>query len=440
MLSLRYILRLVGAFIAKFRSVILLSIGVGVLLFFLVRIIAPLVIPGNTEKIGVVGKYHLETLPSEILLLIGGGLTKIDENGVVLPNLAGSWETTDKGQTWIFHLKEDIFWQDGKKVTSSSVVYNFSDAQIERPDEKTIVFKLQSPFAPFPSVVAQPTFKKGLLGTGDWKVVKASVAGSFVQRLTLENKQGERTIIKFYPTEERAKLAYKLGSVETLKDIYTQTPFEAWKTVKIEENLKKDRVVAVFFNVQDKLMGEKTVRQALAYAIDKDKFPGERAYGPLSEESWAYNPQVKPYAFDRARAKEILEELPDELKDNLTLKLVTTPVLLETADSIVKDWEAVGVKTELQVSSGIPAEYQAFLAIYDIPKDPDQYAIWHSTQTNSNISKYQSPRTDKLLEDGRGELNQTERRKIYLDFQRFLVEDSPAIFLYHPVSYTILRK
>ena len=439
MLSLRYILRLVRAFVGRFRSVIFLSIAAGVVLFFIVRILAPLIIPGKAETIGIVGKYHLETLPSEILSMIGGGLTKLDANGIVLPNLAESWETTDKGQTWIFHLKQDSVWQDGKKVTSETIVYNFSDAQIERPDENTIIFKLQSPFAPFPSVVAQPTFKKGLLGTGEWRVVKASVAGSFVQRLTLENKNGERTILKFYPTEERAKLAYKLGSVQILKDIYTKTPFDSWKIVKVEENLKRDRVVAVFFNVQDKLAGEKTFRQALAYALDKEKLPGERAYGPLSEDSWAYNPQVKPYLYDQARAREFLEELPDELKEDLSVKLVTTPALLETADSIVKDWEAVGVKTELQVSSGIPTEYQAFLAIYDIPKDPDQYAIWHSTQINSNISKYQNPRIDKLLEDGRGELAQTERRNIYLDFQRFLVEDSPAIFLYHPVSYTIIR-
>ena len=439
MLSLRYILRLVRAFVGRFRSVIFLSIAAGVVLFFIVRILAPLIIPGKAETIGIVGKYHLETLPSEILSMIGGGLTKLDANGIVLPNLAESWETTDKGQTWIFHLKQDSVWQDGKKVTSETIVYNFSDAQIERPDENTIIFKLQSSFAPFPSVVAQPTFKKGLLGTGEWRVVKASVAGSFVQRLTLENKNGERTILKFYPTEERAKLAYKLGSVQILKDIYTKTPFDSWKIVKVEENLKRDRVVAVFFNVQDKLAGEKTFRQALAYAIDKESLPGERAYGPLSEDSWAYNPQVKPYLYDQARAREFLEEVPDELKEDLSVKLVTTPVLLETADSIVKDWEAVGVKTELQVSSGIPTEYQAFLAIYDIPKDPDQYAIWHSTQINSNISKYQNPRIDKLLEDGRGELAQTERRNIYLDFQRFLVEDSPAIFLYHPVSYTIIR-
>ncbi|HJX59619.1 hypothetical protein A2V61_03110 [Candidatus Woesebacteria bacterium RBG_19FT_COMBO_47_8] len=433
----RYIFRLIAAFVLRFRSVILVGIGIGVLLFFSVRVLAPLIIPAPAEVVGVVGKYHLDSLPGDILAMIGNGLTKVDKNGVVLPDLASSWETTDKGQTWIFHLKGNISWQDGKAVTAQSLVYKFSDASVETPDEGTIVFRLQSPFTPFPAVVSQPTFKKGLLGTGEWKVKKASVAGSFVQKLTLEDTKGERLIIKFYPTEERAKLAFKLGSIKTLKEVYSKSPFDSWKTAKVTEEPQNYRIVAVFFNVQDKVLGDKSIRQALAYAVKKDTFPGVRALGPISPDSWAYNPQVKPYDYDAVRAKEILEDLPKEVKESLAIKLITSPILLSVGEAIVKDWEAVGVKTELSVSAGIPSDYQALLAIFDIPKEPDQYAIWHSTQTVTNISKYQSPRIDKLLEDGRVALDLSERRKIYLDFQRFLVEDSPAIFLYHPVSYTI---
>ena len=132
--------------------------------------------------------------------------------------------------------------------------------------------------------------------------------------------------------------------------------------------------------------------------------------------------------------------MADELKENLTVNIITTPALLSVAESIARDWAEVGVKGNVQVSSGVPAEYQALLAIFDIPEDPDQYSIWHSTQTSTNITHYQSPRIDKLLEDGRVELNIEERKKIYLDFQRFLVEDSPAAFLYHPTTYTVKRK
>jgi peptide/nickel transport system substrate-binding protein len=80
------------------------------------------------------------------------------------------------------------------------------------------------------------------------------------------------------------------------------------------------------------------------------------------------------------------------------------------------------------------------LAILDTPDDPDQYSIWHSTQEATNITHYENPRIDKLLEDGRSEIDLASRRRIYLDFQRFLVEDSPAAFLYYPATYTVSRR
>ena len=46
---------------------------------------------------------------------------------------------------------------------------------------------------------------------------------------------------------------------------------------------------------------------------------------------------------------------------------------------------------------------------------------------------------DKLLESGRKESDQEKREKIYFDFQRYLVEDAPAVFLFHPTTYTISR-
>jgi peptide/nickel transport system substrate-binding protein len=124
----------------------------------------------------------------------------------------------------------------------------------------------------------------------------------------------------------------------------------------------------------------------------------------------------------------------------MSIKLSTTPHLLSKAEKISDYWKELSIETSVSVTSTVPTEYQAFLAIVDIPKDPDQYALWHSTQVETNISKYENPRIDKLLEDGRLELDLEERRKIYLDFQRFLIEDSPATFLFHPVYYSVSRK
>lgn len=440
MLQLRYILRLTFAFIARFKVILAAGAIVGIVAFFFLRLLLPLILGGQTQRIGIAGRFKIDTLPTAILKEAGEGLTSLDESGIAQPALAALWETPDKGKTWVFHLRDDKFWQDGKKVEAGEVVYEFSDAQIERSDAKTLIFKLENPFSPFPQVVSQPVFRKGLLGTGEWRVTKVSIAGSYVTDMTLQKKDKTKKIYKFYPTEERLKLAYKLGEVDTVLNIFNKEPFSGWKTVDIKVEVDENRYVIIFFNVQDKLTGEKSVRQALTYAIDKSKFTGPRAISPISPNSWAYNPQVKPYHYDKERAKELIEDLPKELKDSLEVKLVTTPLLLNTAEQIAKYWEDIGVKTTLQVSSSVPTDYQAFLAIFDAPADPDQYAIWHSTQDTTNISRYKNDRIDKLLEDGRTELNLTERRKIYLDFQRFLVEDSPAAFLYHPTTYTISRK
>ncbi len=442
MLNLRYIVRLISAFFTRFRALILVGVGVGVATFFILRYLLPLLSGKSTERIGISGRFNTSNLPVSILELIGDGLTKLDKSGNVEPNLAKSWETPDKGKTWIFILKDGINWQDGKKVTSQTISYQFSDVTVEHPDDSTVVFKLQNPYSAFPAVVSRPTFKKGLLGTGEWAVKNITLSGSNVEQITIFNKNTNlKKIYKFYPTEDRTKLAFQLGEVDFVKDILNPAPLDSWKRAKVEKVANSGEYVAVFFNTQDKLLSEKNLRQALTYAIDKGGLGGTRAISPISVDSWAYNSQVKPYSYDPQKAKSIVDDYKKESKlESLEINLSAPPLLLPQAEKIAQYWRDSGFTVNLQVTAGVPSEYQAFLAIFDIPDDPDQYSIWHSTQTTTNLTHYQNPRIDKLLEDGRGEINIEDRRRIYLDFQRYLVEDSPAAFLYYPETYTIGRR
>nr|MBP9759340.1 hypothetical protein [Candidatus Dojkabacteria bacterium] len=289
---------------------------------------------------------------------------------------------------------------------------------------------LDNQFSAFPVILTKPIFKKGLLGPGEWEVKKAELAGGYVQNITLINKEKNRIIYKFYPTEERLILGFKLGEVDIIKSLQDITEFEKWKIVEVENEVGYYSFVGVFLNTENEKLSEKAVRQALTYAIDKSAY-GQRALGPISPFSWSYNPQVKQYSKD-------LEKV-DEAKE-LSIKLSTLPNLLKTAEKIAEEWRNIGMTVEIEVVTSVPQDYEAFLATVDIPKDPDQYSLWHSTQTGTNISRFKNPRIDKLLEDGRTELDQEARKKIYLDFQRFIVEDVPAIFLYHPTFYTVTRK
>lgn len=432
--SFRYIIRLIQAFFKKFKAIIFFSIFLGAVFFLLLSLIIPNFVSKNTEKIGVSGKYSAENLPEEILLLISDGLTKVNKNGIVEPSLAKSWQTPDGGKTWQFNLDSNRAWQDEKNIDANSINYDFSDAQVNVLDETTLEFKLQTSFSAFPVVLSKPVFKKGLLGTGEWKVKKISLVGGYVNKLTLQDSDGNRKIYNFYPTEDRLKLGFKLGEIDKMINLIDPIPFDNWKTSKLEKNISNNHIVTLFFNTEDPFLNEKSVRQALNYAIDKSRFTDSRAISSISPLSWGYNPQVKPYDKDLEKAKELVSS-----DGKTTISLSTSPTLLELAEQIKSDWESVGINTEIQVVSGVPQELQAFLATIDIPKDPDQYVLWHSTQT-TNISKYKNPRIDKLLEDGRTQIDQESRKKIYLDFQRFLVEDSPAIFLYHPTFYTVRRK
>ncbi|MCX6705087.1 MAG: ABC transporter substrate-binding protein, partial [Candidatus Woesebacteria bacterium] len=270
MVNPRYLLRLLSAFFIRFKALIFLSIGFGVAIFFIIRFIMPFLASPNVQKIGISGRFTPSTLPSSILTKIGNGLTKLDATGNVEPDVASSWETPDQGKTWIFTLKDGINWQDGKKVTSTSINYQFSDVTVERPDAKTIVFKLQNPYSAFPTVVSRPTFKSGLLGTGEWEVKRITLSGIYVDGLTIENRVGQKIIYKFYPTDERAVLGFELGEIDTLSDILNPTPLDTWNKVELTKNINTGEYVAIFFNTQDKLLSDKNLRQALSYGLNRD--------------------------------------------------------------------------------------------------------------------------------------------------------------------------
>ena len=439
--TLRFWFRLTIAFIVRFRGILFMGVVFGFFIFIGLTFLFPLLTQSKTEYIGMTGRYTTEDLPEEVIRLIGNGLTKIDKDGKVVLDLAKEIEEKEKGKIWIFRLRDDIYWHDGTKVDSKTINYSFPDVTVTKLDEKTIMFELKNPFSAFGSVVSRPIFSRGLLGTGEWRVKKLTTNGAYVERITLQNNQKQKKEFRFFPNEERTKFAFKYGQIDYILDLINPSPLEKWNTAVLTADIRKDRFVGIFLNNSDPTIGDnKSLRQALSYAIDKDGLMEERVISPIHPDSWVYNPQVKRYDYDPEHARELLRDVPKEILDGLNIQLVTIPVLLATAEKVAKYWEEIGVKSIVKVSSNLPDEYQALLVIYDIPKDPDQYSIWHSTQSETNISKYSNPRIDKLLEDGRLETDEQQRKKIYLDFQRFLLEDAPVIMLYHPVSYQVERK
>lgn len=406
--------------------------------------IKTLLFPQKTV-IGLVGAYEPERLPLFIQQKISRGFTQIEDNGTPKEDLAMSWEVSKEGTRYFYHLQKGLLWHDGTEFTAHDVNYNFKDVVIAPADRYTLKVELNEPFAPLPTLLSRPLFKSGLIGLGEYQVVRLERQGPFVESLLLQSVpqtalsdsyQKKLIEYRFYPTQKDAALSFQLGEVDSL-DYLNSIPSELEKenNVTISKKVLDDRYLGLFFNLQHDPLGEKELRQALSYATPA--LDGERVLSPISDKSWAYNASVRDYSYDMDLAKSTLEKAKF---NGVEVTLSTFPEYLQYADQIVKSWKEAGVNAQVRIVHALPVDYEVFLGVQEIPSDPDQYPMWHSTQEQSNITHYNNPKIDKLLEEGRKTLDQDKRAEIYREFQRYLVEDVPVHFLIHPVVYTITRK
>lgn len=372
------------------------------LIFVLPKIKKP-----EKTTIGLVGNYTIGTLPRAIQEEISFGLVQASI----------SWEATDSGKIFIFNLNPGLAWQDGQKLKSGQVDFNLKGVEIQKPNDYQIKFILKTPFAPLPVLLSQPLFKNGFVGLGKEKVLAVKFNGRFLASLELQSK-----IYKFYPSETSLVTALKLGAVKEAEQLHHNYNFPG--TTKIDGNT----IATIFFNLQKKPFDEKTFRQSLTYALPNEFSEGERVYGPVTKDSWVSSDLIKKYSHKDA-----------SVSAQTKINLLTTKDLSEVADLVAQAWTAAGAPTTVQVSDFPAPDFDAYLTYLSLPTDPDQYALWHSTQTG-NLANYKSFKVDKLLEDGRQTLNQDKREEIYANFFKAITEDVPAAFLFYPKVYSISRK
>ena len=430
------------SFIKRRILIILISISLGFcLIFFRGEIVKFISLPiFKKETIGIEGLYTLKNLPEEIINQISFGLTINSESDKTsLSPIVESLTIENENKDYIFTLKDNIFWHNGKKLISSDIDYSsISGIKVTSLSENKIKISLEKQFSPVLSVLSKPLFKKNTIGLGPYKIKKYSLQEGYLKTLYLIPIKDNlpRITYRFYQNENDLINAYKLGDVNQIKISSLSEELSKWSKSKINQEIETNKKYsAIFFNTQK--IDNKQLRQALAYATPKTKDKNERCLGPISPQSWAYNPTIKEYNFNVTRAKELFENNKIE-SINLT---VGDRRLLSMAEEIKNSWENIlKLKTNITIASQIDTEnFDAILTYGSIPHDPDQYLFWHSTQTKSNLTKLNDSRIDKLLEDGRSIIDPLERKNIYQDFQRYLLEESPAIFLSYLNTYTITR-
>jgi len=164
------------------------------------------------------------------------------------------------------------------------------------------------------------------------------------------------------------------------------------------------------------------------------------------------NPDLQPYSYDPNKAKTLLKEAGfidsdgDGILDRdgkpFSFEIITNQnkEREKSAVLIQRRLKDIGIDVQIRaiewasfISRFIKTgDFDAVVLGWSLGLDPDQFSIWHSSQNQPgqfNFIGYNNPQIDQLLEQGRLEMDIDKRTKIYHEFAKVLLEDSPIIYL-----------
>lgn len=222
----------------------------------------------------------------------------------------------------------------------------------------------------------------------------------------------------------------------------------------------------MWFNVKDPILSDKKMRQALAYAIDRNaiihNMMGDRAsalYAPIHPVMWAYTENVPHYDFNQATASQMLEELGwkkaadgwrykdgQKLKLSLTFPNTGNLVRAKTAPVVQQMLQAVGVEIELLSLDRVTAfakmtdehDYQLGFMGFSLAVEPDPSGIWDKASIvdgGFNVAQWYTDKSEQLLKAGQQTADIEKRMAIYEEWAQEYADQLPAYLFYVPNAF-----
>jgi peptide/nickel transport system substrate-binding protein len=451
----------------------------------------------------------------DISRLVFSGLMKYaPEKEAVVDDMASLTINEEKTE-YTFVLRDGLKWHDGEDVTADDVMFTFQDivmhqsfpneilkanfggVELEKVDEKTVLFRLEKPNVFFianltigllpqhvlegvdPFDILLHEFNKKPIGTGPYMVtdpVEGFPDGR--TQITLERNPyyysdpSEIELMRFiaYPTIDQ--LIEEINAVNGVARISGDHILDFENNDRFElVPYELPQYTGVFMNIDSEVFGEdNAVRIGLQKAIDKDVYIGEdldkiRVDTPLMEldqGEWVYQSSIEQahgalkeagYLYDEEDTEKVGVRYNEE-GEALELKLIARlydegtyqyEETIETVSFLIDSWEVVGVSVLVEFlpdhdfkQSIMRREYDLLLVGHSLGYNLDTYSYWHSTQATplgQNFSNYKSFATDSLIEDVRSTFDEEEKTEYLTDLANKLKDDVPAIFLYRPVYY-----
>ncbi|GIW70044.1 MAG: peptide ABC transporter substrate-binding protein [Patescibacteria group bacterium] len=438
-------------------------------IFFQILTYFSAILPGVSYVEGVVGQPQT-FLPNQatqqtdktVSSLIYRGLFKYDIYGSIVPDLADTWQESENGLVYTIKLKDNQYWTNGKKITADDLIYtafNVSDlagVATDKVDELTVRFTLPNRYAPFLNlltvgVMPQNSVEKNdplsPVTSGDFRVARVEKTGKYVRQITLitlnRKYDIKRIIFRYYSNEEEIVTAAKIGEINGFMLSTKKAPENFYNYEFPVQGI----YYALFFNIRNEKLADVAVRQKLAKVIPVANITaggGIAVQGPISRSVFT-DLDLKFDYYDPL--------FSDDLEDlNLTIRVPDIERHVIMAKQIAAIWrEKLDVTAKVEpinpndiISQVIePRDFEVLLFGQEVSRDPDRYVLWHSAQKappGLNFSGLDQVRADRALEEGRNELDNEKRKIHYNEFQKVVLDQVPAVFLYHPFTNFYVSK
>ena len=466
------------------------------------------------------------TPDSNVQCLIFDYLVIPDENLNYVGDLAESWDISDDGTVYTFHLQEGVKWHDGEDFNADDVVFTLtalaspeytggnegrvmsivgaSEYQagtadsvegIKKIDDYTVEITLASPNAAFlsnmyvamlpehilgeesPADWGNDDFNRAPIGTGKYKFVEWE-AGQYISLERNDEYFGTMPSIENVVVQFGADTTLVAALLNGEIDVLYNLPATEIENVEAVDgvgvyNYEMMSVYYIGLNQLDPDLSDLRVRQALAYALDKQTIV-DTVYGETAtvandifpDNHWSHNPDATVYEYNPEKAMALLEEAGYTMNDStgyyekdgetlhLTYDMSTSTDGRQVAALIQQYWKAIGVEMEvieqncatLAYSKLLPnnateettaESFQCYTLGFGVEADPEEYNAYLSTSTGAgswNFIHYSNPQVDELFQQQLLETDPDARADCFHQIAQIISDDVPWIPLYNKAT------
>jgi peptide/nickel transport system substrate-binding protein len=449
-------------------------------------------------------RYATDTQSQHLDSLLFDGLLERDAQMKLRGDLAESWETPDP-LTYVFHLRKDVRFHDSRPLTSADVKSTFAFIMnpankspkrgafrmvtaIDAPDPATIIFHLKEPYASFTinllrattgivPVNASADFSRHPVGSGAFRFVSQSQDDEVIIERNPDYFRFPRgdsdaaaliSRVRFRVVPDAIVRALELRKGSADIEVTSLTPdiipvLAKQPTLAVSER-PGTNITYLGLNLEDPILKHREVRQALAYATDRESLTrylihgqARVASGILPPNHWAYEPDVTQYTLDIMRAEQLLDAAgfprgKDGVRVHLTLKTSTDEQFRVLGAALQEQWRRIGIDLELRplefatvLSDATRGNFQINLLRWvGANNDPDIFEFVFSSKRfppdGANRGHYRNPRIDALTDQIRTEMDQEKRKILCSEAQKILADDLPYLPLWFTDAISVHRK